>query len=58
MQQKLINIIAVLVHRVEVDIAARIFFLFSGDRNTRRDPYRAIITEATREGGARIDIFG
>ena len=30
--------------------------MFDGDRSTRRDPYNAIITAATREGGARFDI--
>ena len=30
--------------------------MFDGDRSTRSDPYNAIITAATREGGARVDI--
>ena len=34
-----------------------IFFLFGGYRSTRRDPYKAIIIAATREGVARVIIL-
>ena len=31
-------------------------FMFGGDRSARRDPYRAITTQAAHETGARFDI--